>query len=416
METTLRDLYSDAALRRVLTLSPGKEPNERQRTRLAKLILSRYETRVNAADSLDLIIDGYNKGECDETSRLRAMKLAVFSDDARVHYHSVTKTAAQAETPAEVLNTMEKKIMSAVKRAADEIGQMCEDEPKHLREAKSLLEEVRSKKSSESWLWRTVAEAAEEVLERAIRYGADAEDDHALNPEGSDEEDEKPAKKDRKKDLGKKPKSKKASVLRLAHGTGVAAKGQKALRFMRNCYSEIEASVKQAGHDPDEVMKLRRGGPRKGPSISFDTGHKLIPVLKAGSFRCELYDRLGNEVCAGDTAECAQVVIESLPRSRGTEFVANLLREKGREDLIVKASDDPYIIISDADTEWGLKVYVKNFAPPLSAWAKRVFGEDLRKEHDEERANDLALDIQEGVAYRLQGRQISIEKRYSGHY
>ena len=83
------------------------------------------------------------------------------------------------------------------------VGQMCEDDPAHLKACKRLLSELRKQKNHSEWLKRMFAEVGETLLTRAIRWGADAEDDHAIEPDDDDEDLSPPGAPEKDDEKGK---------------------------------------------------------------------------------------------------------------------------------------------------------------------------------------------------------------------
>lgn len=350
-DMTLRELYQDAAMRRVLTLTAGASPTGRQRARLSRLLLDRYSVRVSANDNLDFIINGAQEPESPVTHRLRSMKLALLTDEALVHaerQRGAGEKRANAATPAEVLHAMEKKIIAACTRAADEIGAMCEEDPNHLKEAQDLLDATQTQKKSASWLRRCAAEASEEVLNRAIKYGHNAEEDKALKKDGMK------ARKGKKREATPLDEQEEEHV---AHGTGLSSPNtQRELReVLRKFHAYVDDDVNiqvtdrhvrditmQANPEPCIEMPeqcLRIIAVRNNGKVHFEAYRE-----RPGSGMVELFSTAAGRLRAARTAHATNMArwmmekvnagATSAPMRIRSSFVAGKLREAGREDLL----------------------------------------------------------------------------------
>lgn len=178
-------------------------PTPAQRVRLSAMLRDYFRVDVTSDESLNYILRAGMEANRDQNP----VPLSSLTDSSRTE----KVLAAQPQDPVEALHQIEGQVIKLLHKGTDVLGQMCEDDPEHLKTCKRLLSELRKQKNHSEWLKRMFAEVGETLLTRAIRYGADAEDDHAIEPEDEDEDLSPPgAKGEKGKGKGQPPKGKPA--------------------------------------------------------------------------------------------------------------------------------------------------------------------------------------------------------------
>lgn len=337
---TLRELYADPACSRALHLKRGAAPTAVQIERVASLIRSRYGVSIASRDLVHRIIVEANAKPAAQSADFRAERLVDvqrrrLGDGAARSAKAVT---AAASTPGEVMNALEKKIISVVTRSVNDLVRMASENPDHYREIKSLLDEVQAQKKSPAWTRRAAAEAGEEALQRALHECSGQEDDEAVDGSADDYDDD-----DDSDGEDDKPSLKKASLV-IAHGTGLSSKGRDAETALRSAYSDLEEIISGAGQQPDALIRYVRGNALRGPQIEFGSGHRLIPVQsERGGWHFELY--LGKREIKASTvaSDAASAALEAIGLSKTGKagrhasalhpVVLRALAECGRLDL-----------------------------------------------------------------------------------
>ena len=194
MHYQVHHVMNHPSFQRILRV--GREgPTPAQRSRLSAMLRDYFRVEVTSQESLDYILTA--SGESNRAQN--PVPLSSLTDRARTE----RVLAAKPEDPVEALHQIEGQIIKLMHKGTDMLGQMCEDDPAHLKACKRLLSELRKQKNHSEWLKRMFAEVGETLLTRAIRWGADAEDDHAIEPDDDDEDLSPPGAPEKDDEKGK---------------------------------------------------------------------------------------------------------------------------------------------------------------------------------------------------------------------